>query len=267
MKTDQARWNSYGADRLRALDTDPEAHRITRCPKAAWAACSDILGSLEPMAGRRILELGSGQGEMAVWMAQQGAQVTGIDVGSDLVAAAAKLAQVNGVRCDFRTGSATELPFPDASFDRVLGMCLLHHLPPEGAQRVVRESCRVLRSAGEALFWEPVENSAVFNAIQNLVPVGKPGEPMYRPSLLQRRAWRAYVSAMDQRHMTTRELQTLGAGIFRHIEVRPYGFTVRLTRVIGERWHATLQKVDSTLIRVVPPLGYLAQTVLVRYTR
>ena len=41
---------------------------------------TDAVGRLGPLAGRRVLEVGVGGGSLAVWLAQQGAEVVGIDV-------------------------------------------------------------------------------------------------------------------------------------------------------------------------------------------
>jgi SAM-dependent methyltransferase len=46
-------------------------------------------------------------------------------------------------------GMSNELPFEDASFDRVLSTLFFHHLDPEPKRQTAREIARVLRSGGE----------------------------------------------------------------------------------------------------------------------
>ncbi|MEZ4656462.1 MAG: methyltransferase domain-containing protein [Caldilineaceae bacterium] len=51
-----------------------------------------------------VLEVGSGKGEFAVALAKLGAQVTGIDIGDDLIALSQMVAKLNNVYCHFRVG-------------------------------------------------------------------------------------------------------------------------------------------------------------------
>jgi SAM-dependent methyltransferase len=44
---------------------------------------------------------------------------------------------------------AFELPYPDASFDRVISSLLFHHLTREKKERTLKEIFRVLRQGGE----------------------------------------------------------------------------------------------------------------------
>ncbi|MGH9421277.1 MAG: class I SAM-dependent methyltransferase, partial [Thermoanaerobaculia bacterium] len=57
-----------------------------------------------------------------------------------------------GLKMHFETADAEDLPFGDASFDRVCGCSILHHLDIDRALREVR---RVLRPGGVAIFYEP----------------------------------------------------------------------------------------------------------------
>ena len=45
-------------------------------------------------------------------------------------------------------GFAEELPYPDASFDRVLSALMFHHLGPEEKERTLDEARRVLKPGG-----------------------------------------------------------------------------------------------------------------------
>jgi ubiquinone/menaquinone biosynthesis C-methylase UbiE len=53
-----------------------------------------------------------------------------------------------GLKVRFDQGLSYELPYPDASFDRVLSSLFFHHLVPADKERTIREIRRVLRPGG-----------------------------------------------------------------------------------------------------------------------
>jgi SAM-dependent methyltransferase len=103
------------------------------------------------MAGRRLLEIGLGYGTVAEYFARAGADYHGLDIAPGPVEMARhRLANMPGARPEqVQQGSALDLPFPDASFDRVVSIGCLHHTGDLG--RAVAEVRRVLRPGGELL--------------------------------------------------------------------------------------------------------------------
>ena len=100
------------------------------------------------------LEIGSGTGYFSLNLMQEGVieRLTGTDISGGmletLAATAARLGLAERVRT-VRT-DAEVLPFPDGSFDLVLGHAVLHHIPDlTGA---LREFSRVLRPGGQLVF-------------------------------------------------------------------------------------------------------------------
>ncbi len=94
--------------------------------------------------GTRLLDIGTGPGHMAAQAAERGAAPVGVDV-SEAMLAGARAAYPT---LEFRHGDAEQLPFPDASFDAVVGgFVLLHIGRPE---RAARELGRVLARGGRA---------------------------------------------------------------------------------------------------------------------
>ncbi len=261
----QQRWNRYGTDKLRHRLSDPEANQVVDFPFHYCPACCEMLRLISPIEGRRILELGCGGGEFSVWLAKMGGRVTAIDLGPDLVEAATVLAHANQVDCSFRQGTVAELPFDSDSFDAVVGVGILHHLSEADVLATVRECHRVLKHGGLAAFSEPVENSRIFDFLQNLIPVRDPDGSGYRPSVLQRRAWARYVAARDDRAMTARELTAAGQGLFESVRISPHGCLVRLARILGRRFRPALLSTDRFLLKTCPPLGHFSQTVLAQY--
>lgn len=124
----------------------------------------------------------------------------------------------------------------------------------------------MLREGGAAVFYEPVEDSRVFDFLQDLFPVGERGEPGHRPSFLQRRLWKDYAAETDQRSLTTRELGAAGS-LFRSVEIHPHGFLVSLTRLLGRPRRKALEAIDRFLFRAFPPVKRLCRNVLVVYRK
>jgi 2-polyprenyl-3-methyl-5-hydroxy-6-metoxy-1,4-benzoquinol methylase len=86
--------------------------------------------------GGRALDLGCGEGVYAVYLAQQGFSVVGVDFVPAALAAAETRAERAGVEVDLREGDVVDYEAP-AAFDVVLDSGCLHHLPREkvGAYR------------------------------------------------------------------------------------------------------------------------------------
>ena len=104
------------------------------------------------------LEVASGSGGPALYLARAtGCRVTGIDANESGVATAADMAarshQAERVRFE-RADANAKLPFEENSFDALLCVDSMNHLPDRLA--VFREWRRVLRPGGRALFTDPV---------------------------------------------------------------------------------------------------------------
>ncbi|MGH3770864.1 MAG: class I SAM-dependent methyltransferase [Pseudonocardiaceae bacterium] len=90
------------------------------------AATVELADQLDLRPGLRVLDVGSGLGGPARYLARKHAvEVTGLDLTEEYVRVATSLTRRAGLArlARFRQGSATNLPFPDGSCDRV---CMLH---------------------------------------------------------------------------------------------------------------------------------------------
>jgi 2-polyprenyl-3-methyl-5-hydroxy-6-metoxy-1,4-benzoquinol methylase len=116
---------------------------------------SFAVDQLRPLAGKRILEVGVGSGSLAIWLALQGADVTGIDVSGGILEVAAKRASLSGVasHTHFAHCPIEEFDHPAASFDAVIGNNVVHHFERDLA---MANLARLLRPEGRAVFCEPV---------------------------------------------------------------------------------------------------------------
>jgi ubiquinone/menaquinone biosynthesis C-methylase UbiE len=100
--------------------------------------------------GHRVLEIGCGTGNLAILIKRlnPAAQVVGIDPDPKAVARSRRKAQRRGAAIQFDQGFSEELPYPDASFDRVFSAFMLHHVRPDAKPASLREAFRVLKPGG-----------------------------------------------------------------------------------------------------------------------
>jgi SAM-dependent methyltransferase len=116
-----------------------------------WLEFADQLGVGQ---GTDVLEVGSGSGGPAVYLAdQRSCRVIGVDLNEHGVLNGRALAESRGVseRVSFETADASQpLPFADESFDAILSNDAMCHIANRGA--VLRDWHRILRPGGRAFF-------------------------------------------------------------------------------------------------------------------
>jgi SAM-dependent methyltransferase len=104
------------------------------------------------------LEVGCGSGGPALFLAREiGARVTGVDVDEHGVAQANRMAQALDLaeRAAFQRADASQpLPFADETFDAIICIDAINHLPDRLA--VLREWRRMLKPDGRLLFTDPL---------------------------------------------------------------------------------------------------------------
>ena len=98
---------------------------------------------LNPRPGERILDLATGTGWTSRVVARRGAQVTGVDIASELLEAARGNALAANLPIEYQIGDAEKLPFEDGSFDAVVSTCgVMFASRPEAAAREIARVCR-----------------------------------------------------------------------------------------------------------------------------
>jgi len=101
-----------------------------------------ILDLVGPVEGRRILDLGCGDGLLTWTLADRGARAVGIDVDRAMLdVASARSVRIQRQRPRFVEGRTEQLPFPDASFDVVVIVTVLCLVADRAG--AVREAARV----------------------------------------------------------------------------------------------------------------------------
>jgi SAM-dependent methyltransferase len=107
-------------------------------------ACLDALR----VSGKRVLEIGLGQGADSESLIRRGACWSGVDLtGESVERVRTRLTLRDLPFDDLKQGSALDLPFADDSFDMVFSHGVLHHVPE--IRQAEREIHRVLRPGGE----------------------------------------------------------------------------------------------------------------------
>jgi 2-polyprenyl-3-methyl-5-hydroxy-6-metoxy-1,4-benzoquinol methylase len=109
-----------------------------------------VVKSLPNLRGLTVLDLGCGVGRVTVPLAQQGAWVTAFDNSAEMLAACRRNTAAAGVadQITYEKGSADAMPFPDQTFDVVVCLGLLEHLPPPVRQTTLQHIIRVVRRPG-----------------------------------------------------------------------------------------------------------------------
>lgn len=147
-RANRADWDRY-ADEYQA--THGEFLRdvgFIWCPEGVDEADVRILGDV---AGRTVLEVGCGAAQCARWLGTRGAVPVGLDLSEKQLAHAARIDRATGHHVPVVAGTATALPFPDATFDIVFSAFgALQFVQDAG--RAVEETARVLRPGGRFAF-------------------------------------------------------------------------------------------------------------------
>jgi ubiquinone/menaquinone biosynthesis C-methylase UbiE len=136
--------------------------------------------------GHRVLDIGCGTGTLAIQVTrrQPAAEVVGLDADPEMLEQARRKAEDAGVELELTEGFSNELPYEDASFDRVLSTLFFHHLDPEPKRQTAQEIARVLRPGGEL----------------HVADFGRPGDPLMAAAVLAVRVSDGFANTRDNVH-------------------------------------------------------------------
>ena len=186
-----------------------------------------------------VLELGCGTGYFTRELAVTGAQITAIDISSELLEVAQQKCSSGNVQ--FEVGNAYAMTFPDETFDSVVGSSVLHHLELEAA---LKEIQRVLKPGGSIYFTEPnMMNPQI--VVQKNVPA------------IKRRLGDSPDETAFFRWRLGRRIESAG---FRAVRIEPFDF---LHPKIPPSWITTVQSLGYFLEKV-PLLRQMAGSLYLR---
>jgi ubiquinone/menaquinone biosynthesis C-methylase UbiE len=99
----------------------------------------------------RVLDVGSGGGTDAIFMAQCGFRVTGVDISAAALRIAEKRAEKAHVEVDWVRGNVLKLPICNETIDFITDRGLFHLIEDHDRPKYASEFFRVLKNRGQAL--------------------------------------------------------------------------------------------------------------------
>jgi len=147
-ETNRAWWNAKADDYQRT-----NAPQIGGASWGVWQIPEDELQVLGDVDGKDVLELGCGAAQWSIELARRGARPVGLDLSERQLDHARRLMAEAQVDFPLVHSSASEVPFPDASFDIVF--CDHGAMNFADPFDTVPEVSRLLRGGGLFAFSQP----------------------------------------------------------------------------------------------------------------
>ncbi len=110
----------------------------------------------EPVAGKRVLDLGCGEGYCARELRRRGADISGIDISEKMIEGAIAAEREKKMGISYAVGNATQLVgVADGSVDLALAVFLFNYLDVKQTLQCMTEVARVLKKGGHFVFSIP----------------------------------------------------------------------------------------------------------------
>ena len=127
-------------------------NRLRYRPDGGLDAAENALTQRFLPSGGTVLDLGCGNGRVALALAARGFQVEGLDISPSMIEEARAASAAAGIDVRFRVGDAVKLPQDENGLDAVVFACNgIGHLTRDGKVACLVELQRVLRPGGVAL--------------------------------------------------------------------------------------------------------------------
>ncbi|MFP5256681.1 MAG: class I SAM-dependent methyltransferase [Acidimicrobiia bacterium] len=208
-----------------------------------------VYETIGDLAGKRVLEVGCGSGNLTTFHALRGARAVGVDVSAGMLQLARRRAEANSVsdQVELFAQPIEDLDQPEGSFDVVLANQVLHHLD---LPRAMPNISRLVGDGGTAIFVEPV----LF--VPEIVRRARYSRPVTRwfPSR---------ADTPDERSISVADVDLITSA-FRTSVVRPFQLTTRVQNFVhlSDGVFRRLERLDRLLHRTVPGSWRLARYVV-----
>lgn len=124
----------------------------------------EVLDALLPVEGRRVIDIGCGDGALVRALARRGASVIGVEI-DERALARARAADPAGSET-FRVGRGEALPLDAGSVDVAVFFNSLHHVPAGSQPIALQEAARVLVPGGRLYVAEPIAAGPSFELVR-----------------------------------------------------------------------------------------------------
>ncbi|MEM4336809.1 MAG: class I SAM-dependent methyltransferase [Candidatus Woesearchaeota archaeon] len=124
-----------------------------------------IIKKLGNIRNKKILDMGCGAGEAAVYFAKKGANVIATDISQEMLSIVKNLAKLYKVNVKTFKCPSHKTPFPNDSFDIVYAANLLHHV---NIEETLKEVKRILKKGGIFVSWDPLGHNPIINVYRKI---------------------------------------------------------------------------------------------------
>lgn len=217
--------------------------------------------------GKIILELGCGDCVNVAIMAALGAKVIANDISdqSGEIVNALNNSYSFKHEITFLHGDFTQSNLDETSLDFVIGKAFLHHLTLSHERKIIEGIVKVLRTDGEARFFEPAVNSKVLDALRWAVPMNDRPSKLFQPKAFKQ--WEDN-DPHPERDNSSKHFIELGNAFFNSVDIIPLGVFERFNRILpfkGKR-NADFKRIALNLEKMFPKsvrrLGARSQLVI-----
>lgn len=193
-----------------------------------------MLASVKPGPGRRIIDFACGSGATSLWLAREGAEVTGIDLSPKSIEVAKQAAESAGLTVNFVVADLEHYAF-ERAYDGMVGKYALHHLD---VALLAPAMARCVKLGATAAFVETMAMNPVLRLARKYA-TGKFGIARY--------------GTLDEHPLVTSDIAALHAAFGRlRLETRQYQFLSLFDRQVLRYKY---RKVSSLLAAVDQRLG------------
>ena len=102
---------------------------------------------LNSLNGKKILDVGCGNGKDCKYILEKGFNINGIDLSIGML----NIAKEKVPNCNFEIMDITKITYPDDSYDGIISNCSLFHIPVEELPKTLKSFKRVLKPDGKLL--------------------------------------------------------------------------------------------------------------------